>query len=647
MSTKINVKQNLAGRLFLPETSKAILWDMDGVLVDSLSLALNACNQLLAKTFDPSVQVDDNFIRSIFAIHTSEFWRLILEHVEQMFHVEHAMEKQALLLQQYDQARRDASFELNPGIAEILQAAQSKQIKMAVVSNNPTADVEKILQQAGIREYFNIVVGNDLQSFEKKPAPDTYLHAAALLNNDPSNCTVIEDSLIGIEAGAKAGCHVVAVATGGTSIELLSNTHWADQLYTSFSKKKCKMILGDVRKKNIVTPNEFVTHMLEHIAWRLGTEIDLYWTNNDWPALGFYVGEQIRRLEIYTDSAAALGMIDDGSAEVSIQLKESEGCLQFAGIKTLDLNWFLALRCEQINSGQPLLEVMQGLSKGLKADLQVTVCSVEDPHHTWEGIFRSIGIALHQLFTPPRPAHLPFSDAIEENDIEGELRILAKSTHYAKVFRGTAESHVSVAVDFSCSRPHSFTFNLASSIDMSEFPNLLRRMADQAGFTMQVEFNATVLSSSHVVTEDTALVMGRALLEILTLRMMTWGVNGAGSSIRSKKDLSSQPVRVALSVEGRKFWLFVPFNDSYDQLKKNFLLGQNIRGSLRSEDLDDFLDGLAGGLACSIIVHVKDLTSADQGWPLIFDYLGLSIQQAFALNPYRKGVPPGVKATLA
>ncbi len=139
MSTELDMKQNFADRLFLPENCNAILWDMDGVLVDSLTLALNACNQLLAQTFDPSVQIGDDFIRSIFAIHTSEFWRLILEHVEQMFHVEHAVEKQAELLHKYDQARREASFELNTGIDEILRTAQYQQIKMAVVSKSPAA----------------------------------------------------------------------------------------------------------------------------------------------------------------------------------------------------------------------------------------------------------------------------------------------------------------------------------------------------------------------------------------------------------------------------------------------------------------------------------------------------------------------------
>ncbi len=69
--------------------------------------------------------------------------------------------------------------------------------------------------------------------------------------------------------------------------------------------------------------------------------------------------------------------------------------------------------------------------------------------------------------------------------------------------------------------------------------------------------------------------------------------------------------------------------------------------SLLSEDLDDFLDGLAGGLDCSIIIHLKELKDANEGWQLLFKNLGKAMKQVFDLNPYRKGVPPGVKATLS
>jgi HAD superfamily hydrolase (TIGR01509 family) len=639
-------KKLIAERLWIPADTKAILWDMDGVLIDSLSLDLVVCNQFLTQHFGEHVTVEKALIRSLFAYHAEKFWEQILTFVGKTYQIPEVMKPLNQFVDAFNQARRDCVFVLNPGILEILKAARTQSLKMAVVSNNLTVDVQDILARSEIIDYFDSIVGNDIEQVAKKPAPDTYLLATRLLGVNPENCVVIEDSLIGAEAGYNAKCYTIGVATGGTEFEVLEQTQWTQQVYSAFEINQLSLQFGDVRQKKIVTPNEFVSHMVEHIAWRLCVEIDLKWHNNDWWILGETLGQQIRKFQMQAKSAATLGMIDDGSAEVSIDITDTPA-LHLEAIPNFDLDWFLSLRCEQIQSGQPLVELAQGLAHGLGAHISIKVCSVEDPHHTWEGIFRSIGIALNKMFTPRHPAALPFEEKITENISEGEISVLANSLHYSKVRRGTAESHVEVAVDFSQQRPNNFTFNVAPSIDVSELHRLLESLAEEAGFTLQINFNATVLSSSHVVLEDTALVLGRALLEILTLRMVQWGVNGAGSSVITQQDFETQAIRVGISVEGRKFWKFVPFNVSLDKVRQNFLIGHNVYNHLRSEDLDDFLDGLSGGLACSIIIHIDELIAPNEGWQLLFQNMGKALHEVFALNPYRKGVPPGVKATLS
>jgi HAD superfamily hydrolase (TIGR01509 family) len=641
MSSKITI----ANRLFVPAVTQAILWDMDGVLIDSLRLDLTLCNQLLQRYIDASIVLTPDFIRSLFAYDPTTFWQLILDFVEKEYAIADTQAVFEPILQAFNQARQESHFSLNPGIIEILQAARQQPLKMAVVSNNPTAEVERMLAHAKILDYFDQVVGNDIQRTAKKPAPDTYLLAARLLAVEPQHCVVIEDSLVGAEAGQRAGCYTIGVATGGADFADLAQVTDTQATYTAFQPVQLKLQLGNVKQKHLVTPNEFVSHMIEHIAWRLGTEITLTWYHDDWWQLGQWLGEKIKALATPRHATSvALGMIDDGSAEVCIDTTRPP-ILDLKAISTVDLNWFLALRCEQLTSGQPLVTLMQGLTQGLQAYLQVRVCSVEDPHHTWEGIFRALGIALSKLLWP-KPTHI-FDGAIEKLVSSSELRVIARSVNYCQVFRGTAESHVVVTVDFTRQLPFHFAFKVAPSINVSELPLLLEPLAKAAGFTLQVEFQAAVLSSSHVVLEDTALVLGRALLEILTLRMLQTGVNGAGSSLETLADQKNQAIRVGLSVEGRKFWHWVPFQVSLDTLKKEFILGHTVYQHLRAEDLDDFLDGLAGGLACSIILHVAELIAPEQGWPLIFLNLGKALQEVFASNPYRQGVPPGVKATLS
>ncbi|MCP4344621.1 MAG: HAD-IA family hydrolase [Desulfobacterales bacterium] len=637
----------IADRLYIPTNTKAILWDMDGVLLDTLGLDMTICNELLHQYFGNHVNLTKDFIRSIFAYHSPEFWQIIFEFIKNEYNISGTENDYNQILKTYDQARNDHVFEINPGIIEILESARKIPLKIAVVSNNLTAEVKTILSRSGIPlDMFDFIVGNDIKDLKKKSAPDTYLFATQMLKVDPGQCVVVEDSLVGAEAGKNAGCFTVGVATGGTDFEPLEKSQFTDRVYSSFHPKRLSMHPGKVTNKNIFTPNEFVSHMVEHIAWRTCCEIDLHWNNNDWFLLGKNIGAQVKTFDVRQNSGAALGMIDDGSAEVFIELSDKPG-MEIGSTKLVDLDWFLSLRCEQICSGEPLTELIKGMADGLGAKINITVCSLEDPHHTWEGIFRSIGIVLNKMFIP-EPAQSEFEHCeIEKNVSQGDISVIARSLNYAEVSRKTAESSVSVIVDFSKQEPARCCFNVSSTINVSGLEKLIKLFAEQGGFTVQVDYNATVLSSSHVVLEDTALVLGRALKEILVLRMEHCGANGAGSSIDSADDLKNQPIRVGISVEGRKFWKFVPFEDSFDDLRKKFIIGQKVCDDLFSEDLDDFTDGLSGGLNCSTVVHIKEMVSPDQGWQMIFKNLGKALKEVFAVNPYRKGVPPGVKATLA
>ena len=643
--------------LSIPNDAQAILWDMDGVLLDTLGLDLVLCKQLLnkyAKTHS-EIELPIDFIRSIFACHPPEFWRLIFEFVESEYEIVLPQNLQNEILNEYNSIRNDSTFNVNPGIIEILTVCQKKGIKLAVVSNNPTADVRKILTQSAIADYFDIIVGNDLENLKKKPAPDTYIYAARLLDLKPENCVVIEDSVLGAEAGYHAGCFTIAVATGGHSFESLEESQWPKQVYSAFKLNKISMQIGNITNKNIESPNDFISHMIEHIAWRMGCSIDLHWNNNDWPELGRTIGKAIKAFPVQQQAGATLGMIDDGSAEVSVQISEKPDTI-IEPAASIDMDWFLSLRCEQSKSGEPLVNLINGLAQGLGAKIHIRICSVEDPHHTWEGVFRSIGIVLAQIFCPVlTDGAVEPDNASEKVSIPKGIRIENISDDSATVVRKTAESALSISVDFKEQKAGKYQFSVSPTIHVDGFKHILDLLAQEAGFTLTVDFDALLLASSHVVMEDIGLVLGRALKEILIVRMNQYGVQGAGSSISSAQDIKTQAISVGVSVEGRKFLKFVPFCQSYDEFKKNFLLSQSLVYGLFPEDLDDFIDGLAGGLAASIMIHVKkDIGHSEgwaeglaEGWEMIFTNLGKALKTVFQTNPHRKGVPPGVKATLS
>lgn len=389
---------------------------------------------------------------------------------------------------------------------------------------------------------------------------------------------------------------------------------------------KIKLKFGDVRRKRIKTPNQFVSHMLEHIAWRLGLEIELIWENANWRSLGRELGKEISKFPSFKKSAASIGMIDDGAAEVAID-RARKG-LTFRSAKTVDLKWFLSSRCEQLSSGRPLVELLKGLSDGLGARVEINVCTFEDPHHTWEGIFRGIGITLGKLY--PSPSRISF----------------AQSLRSARAARKTAETTVTVDVELNSRRKNQISISVDPSISVRGIETLLAALANSAGFSLTVAFDARVLSSSHVVFEDIGLVLGQALLDLARRRMNAVGINGAGSNVERSSDLE-KPVGVSLSIEGRKFLKIFSSNSDYTRIRRELLIGKNVTKQVRSEDLDDFLDGLAGGMRCSLLINVRKIQKPGDFWSKVFVGLGEALEESFRANPNRKGVIAGVKGTLA
>lgn len=421
------------------------------------------------------------------------------------------------------------------------------------------------------------------------------------------------------------------------------------------------LAFGDVRKKRIGTPNHFVSHMIEHIAWRMGLSIDLETDSDNWEVLGENLGSSIAKLDRRASEGAALGMIDDGCATAAITFGAVGVSLTGAGGVLIDE--FQETRCEQLSSGGPLVELLQGLSRGLNATIDIVVWSFEDTHHSWEGVFRGVGVALSYCFKPQpvnfnsqQPSQMLATHAHVES---GELQILRREPYRATVERRTAESAVTVSVEFSPTDDQEqlshrapmaicrCDVDLSISYGVQGLEGLFTLLAQRLGARVEIDFIATKLSSSHVVMEDIGLVMGRALLEVLKLRMELFGVNGAGSTIKVPTDIGAQDTHVGVSVEGRKFWRFIPQSGDYNALRRAFMIGQNCMGGLRSEDLDDFIDGLAGGMSASIVIQVCTMDDPDRVWREVFSGLGAALHEVFEANPCRKGVPPGVKATLS
>ena len=183
-------------------TIEALIFDMDGTLVDSEKVHWLAWKQTLAAD---GMDIPDY----------SEFKRYVGVSDEEM-----AQEFSATAEQELDPhqlvARKCSEYldlvpqiELLPGVAETLERWHGR-FTMAVASSSPHRELIALLEHHGLRDRFAWVVGGDMVA-RKKPAPDIYQMAVARLGVVPSACIAFEDSQSGVSAAKGAGLTAVAV----------------------------------------------------------------------------------------------------------------------------------------------------------------------------------------------------------------------------------------------------------------------------------------------------------------------------------------------------------------------------------------------------------------------------------------------------
>jgi HAD superfamily hydrolase (TIGR01509 family) len=283
---------NIAHRLYLPCTVKTILWDLDGTLVDSFRFDLRVCSSILSLHANRDVSIPAQTLRNGFALSGADFWKYLFDAME-IGTGEAAVSKAHA---DWVYRRAVEAFPLNDGILEILQTARNMGVNMAVVSNNPEQEVAGIVRNSDISQYFDLVVGNDGSGRAKKPQPDSYLYAANALGVPAGDCAVIEDSVLGLQAGRASGAYVIGVASGAEDFEHLSGARLADDCYTGFSECYMRQDSGLAAGGGIRTAEPAMRDTLSGISATLGMSFDANWSNSNRYVFGNELGSFLKSL---------------------------------------------------------------------------------------------------------------------------------------------------------------------------------------------------------------------------------------------------------------------------------------------------------------------------------------------------------------
>ena len=177
---------------------KAMLFDMDGVLVDSEPIHFQARKMTLARY---GYTTDDEELSHYQSTPTEVFIAGINKSRGSSIPVD-----EAARLHKEDFKTAFDNFDLKSidGIPEYLEQLESLKIPMAIASSSSPELIREVIRRLGIAKYFRELVSGD-EVARPKPNPDVYLTAAKKIGADPSECVVLEDSHNGVLAAKSAG----------------------------------------------------------------------------------------------------------------------------------------------------------------------------------------------------------------------------------------------------------------------------------------------------------------------------------------------------------------------------------------------------------------------------------------------------------
>lgn len=208
---------------------KAIIFDMDGVIVDSQAKHHRAELAVLKKY---GLDVSREKWKMFFGWKIEEiFYYLAKKYKRNNWPINAMAEEKNILFLKLIKA----GVKRIPGAVNFITNAHKYFLKTAVATSSKKAQQKLIFDKLGIEKCFNVFVhGEDVK--KGKPDPEIYLLAAKKLKFKPAECLVIEDAPNGVLAAKRAGCSVVGILTGFTRQEL--KKAGADYIVKNYSEIK-------------------------------------------------------------------------------------------------------------------------------------------------------------------------------------------------------------------------------------------------------------------------------------------------------------------------------------------------------------------------------------------------------------------------
>lgn len=209
-----------------------IIFDMDGVIIDSEPLHMDAEQELFRLL---GIEISKEKHMTFVGTSTHNMWEAIIREYSLQTPIDQLIDQNKKV---YRAKLASASAAAVPGVCNLIRALHESKYKLAVASSSVPEDIETVLAMFSLQSYFTTFVSGSHVRYSK-PHPEIFLKTAMQLNSQPEQCMVIEDSENGVRAAKSAGMKCIGFQNANSGNQ---NLQLADYIVDTISAITPKLI---------------------------------------------------------------------------------------------------------------------------------------------------------------------------------------------------------------------------------------------------------------------------------------------------------------------------------------------------------------------------------------------------------------------
>mgnify|MGYP001571143100 CR=1 FL=1 len=204
---------------------KAVIFDMDGVISDTLSFHTEAESKVLLR-YGICISPQE-ILKEFNGVPDRDGFTIIFKRFNRPLNLQKVKDEKWAFFQELAKNQ----IPIIPGSLEFIDELIKNRLILGLASSAPSRAIDLVVETLKIKGKFGVIVGTE-EVERGKPSPDIFLLAATRLKVDPRNCIVIEDAVTGIKAAKAAGMKCIAITTTHERNQLQE----ADRIIDSFDE---------------------------------------------------------------------------------------------------------------------------------------------------------------------------------------------------------------------------------------------------------------------------------------------------------------------------------------------------------------------------------------------------------------------------